>query len=369
MPLAPPACCPPLARTPEARRRRRLNRRGWNHPRRSHSYQRQDHHRRSRVHEVAQEITIAGDRILAVIAGLERSDGSLWPAATRVVDLKNKRLSPASLTAMPIWTARPCATCFRRSDPFVRSATSRTPLPNLAQGRRPGEWIVTMPIGDQPYYFDVPEMLGREALADAAGTRRGGTRIRPQSAPSGAIGGRHLPLVSCANTEALRRAGVTRDTVLSVDTVKIEKDANGDPTGVFVEREMAPVAELIWFHQAGRVHACGSPAHLAAIGARLPCVWNHQCVRWTRRVSTELLRTYKQAHREGALTMRGCSFCSVRTGGGAAPRCLAFVEAGRVERASPASERLVQDERTLRSRRARGRRRCARARCATYGLG
>ena len=30
----------------------------------------------------------------------------------------------------------------------------------------------------------------------------------------------------------------------------IEKDANGDPTGVIVEREMQPIAELIWFRQA-----------------------------------------------------------------------------------------------------------------------
>ena len=39
------------------------------------------------------------------------------------------------------------------------------------------------------------------------------------------------PLVSCANTEALERAGITRDTVAPVETLTIEKDASGHPTG------------------------------------------------------------------------------------------------------------------------------------------
>src|SRR5436309_1369159 len=47
-----------------------------------------------------------------------------------------------------------------------------------------------------------------------------------------------------------RRAGITRDTVAPVPSVKIEKDGNGDPTGVFFEDEYAPLVELIWFRDA-----------------------------------------------------------------------------------------------------------------------
>jgi hypothetical protein len=59
-----------------------------------------------------------------------------------------------------------------------------------------------------------------------------------------------FPLVSCANTEALRRAGITRDTVSPVQTLTVVKDANGEPTGVFIEREFQPIAELFWFRDA-----------------------------------------------------------------------------------------------------------------------
>src|SRR6266446_6361842 len=123
-------------------------------------------------------------------------------------------------------------------------------IADLARKTKPGDWIVTMPIGDPPYYFNVPEVLAekrwpRRQDLDAAAPNNP-VFIR-------SIWGfwRHsLPLVSCANTEALKRAGITRDTVSPVDVLTIEKDANADPTGVFIEREMQPIAELIWFRQA-----------------------------------------------------------------------------------------------------------------------
>ena len=47
-------------------------------------------------------------------------------------------------------------------------------IAELARASRPGEWIVTMPIGDPPYYFDMPDLLTekrwptRQELDDAA---------------------------------------------------------------------------------------------------------------------------------------------------------------------------------------------------------
>ena len=123
-------------------------------------------------------------------------------------------------------------------------------IAELARGKRPGEWIVTMPIGDPPYYFNVPDILAekrwptRQEL-DAAAPEQSG--LYPLDL---GLLARHLPLVSCANTEALQRAGITRDTVSPVEALTIEKDATGDPTGVFIEQEMQPIAELIWFRDA-----------------------------------------------------------------------------------------------------------------------
>jgi predicted amidohydrolase YtcJ len=61
---------------------------------------------------------------------------------------------------MLIWTGKVCATSFPHSDACVRSATYR--IAELAHGKAPGEWIVTMPIGDPPYYFDVPDILAEK---------------------------------------------------------------------------------------------------------------------------------------------------------------------------------------------------------------
>ena len=123
-------------------------------------------------------------------------------------------------------------------------------IAELARGKQPGEWIVTMPIGDPPYYFDVPDILAE---------KRWPTRQElDAAAPNNPVYIRAiwgfwrgtLPIVSCANTEALRRAGITRDTVPPSPTLTIQKDANGDPTGVFIEQEMQPIAEMIWFREA-----------------------------------------------------------------------------------------------------------------------
>ena len=163
-------------------------------------------------------------------------------------------------------------------------------IAELARAKQPGEWIVTMPIGDPPYYFDVPDILAE---------KRWPTRQElDAAAPNNPVYIRSIwgywrgtfPLVSCANTEALKRAGITRDTVSPVDTLKIEKDANGDPTGVFVEREMAPVAELIWFRQA----AAFTPAdrlHALPQSARAYHAFGTTSVFEGHGVATELLRS------------------------------------------------------------------------------
>ena len=89
--------------------------------------------------------------------------------------------------------------------------------------------------------------------------------------------------MSCANTEALRRAGITRDTVAPVADLTIEKDANGDPTGVIVEREMQPIAELIWFRQASAFTHADRLRALPLSARAYHALRHHQRVRGPRR--------------------------------------------------------------------------------------
>jgi predicted amidohydrolase YtcJ len=110
----------------------------------------------------------------------------------------------------------------------------------------PGEWIVTLPMGAPPedYVFEPGQLAegrfpSREDLDRAAPDHP--VYIR---SPWGWWS--RLPLPSVANSRALALAGVTRDTV-APHKVEIVKDAAGEPTGVFLERNWAPILEYTLF--------------------------------------------------------------------------------------------------------------------------
>jgi len=176
-------------------------------------------------------------------------------------------------------------------------------IAELARGKRSGEWIVTMPIGDPPFYFDVPDILAE---------KRWPTRQDlDAAAPNNPVYIRAIwgfwrgtfPLVSCANTEALKRAGITRNTVSPVETLTIQKDGNGDPTGVFIEQEFQPVAELVWFREATRFsHA--DRVRALPLSARMYNSVGTTSVFEGHGVATELLKAYKEVHGAGDLTVR-----------------------------------------------------------------
>jgi len=250
---------------------------------------------------IAQAIAIASDRIIAV--GSNDAMATHIGPATRVIDLKGKTVIPG-LTDGHAHMDREALRNIFPSLGRVRSIRDiQDRIAELARTRKLGEWIVTMPIGDPPFYFDVPDILverrwpTRQELDAAAPNNP--VYIRP-------IWGfwrGTLPLVSCANTEALKRAGITRDTVSPVETLKIVTDANGDPTGVFIEQEFQPVAELVWFREATRFSHADRVDALPR-SARMYNSFGTTSVFEGHGVATELLNAYKKAHDTGNLTAR-----------------------------------------------------------------
>jgi predicted amidohydrolase YtcJ len=273
---------------------------------------------------IAQAIAIAGERIVAV--GPDAAMAAQTGPATRVIDLNGRTVIPGITDGHAHMDREALREVFPSLGRVRSIRDIQARIAELARAKQPGEWIVTMPIGDPPYYFDVPDILAE---------KRWPTRQElDAAAPNNPVYIRAIwgywrgtfPLVSCANSEALRRAGITRDTAAPVDTLTIEKDGNGDPTGVIVEREMQPIAELIWFRQPSAfTHA--DRLRALPLSARAYHAFGTTSVFEGHGIAAELLRVYQQARRDGTLTMRASlAFSPHWKAAGAAP-LKSFVEA------------------------------------------
>jgi predicted amidohydrolase YtcJ len=125
-------------------------------------------------------------------------------------------------------------------------------IAELVRAARPGDWIVTMPVGDPPNFFGVPDSLAEKRYPN----RRDLDRVAPDNPVYiRSIWGpwRHvLPLVSIANSKALEAAGITAATASPGPSVEIEHDpASGEPTGIFYEDTLYPLVELTLMAAAG----------------------------------------------------------------------------------------------------------------------
>ena len=166
----------------------------------------------------------------------------------------------------------------------------------------PGEWIVSMPIGDRPNYADVPAQLAegrypnRWELDSVAPDHP--VYIRgiwtPWNVP---------PSVSVANSRALHLAGIDRQTASPHTTVVIERDATGEPTGVIVDHNMYPVVEFSLmrvvprFTHADRVQALRQSMQLYNSVGTTTIYEGHG-------VAPEVLQVYKTLWDAGQMTVR-----------------------------------------------------------------
>jgi hypothetical protein len=168
--------------------------------------------------------------------------------------------------------------------------------------RRPaGEWIVTMPIGAPPFYLDPAGGLAEKRWPTRADL--------DAAAPDHPVYIRGIwgywnkpPVYSIANSLALARAGITRETA-APKGVEILRDPAGEPTGVFVEHNLIQVLEFTLMHGVPRFSHADRLKALAESQRRY-ATRGVTAVYEGHGVAPEVLRVYREANERGTLALR-----------------------------------------------------------------
>ena len=257
---------------------------------------------------IAEAVAVRGGRIVAVGA----SAALLKEAspATRLINLQGRSVLPGFLDGHPH---------VDREGLRARGGISLSSLTSVAEivdevrraasGARPGEWIVTMPMGSPPHDFvSRPEQL-REGRFP---TRHDLDAAAPDNPVYiRAVWGwwSRRPFPSIANSMALGRAGITPETPAPYNC-EIVKDSRGAPTGVFLERNFVPILEytlfscLPRFTYEDRVASVrlGTQAYLAA--GTTSAFEGHG-------LAPSVIRAYREARERGELRLRVHAHASV----------------------------------------------------------
>ena len=253
------------------------------------------------VDRCATALAVAGECILAV--GDDAEVLALRAPGTRVVDLAGRCVVPGFFDAHPhmdrlglrAHAGVPIAHCRSVAQicDAIAEAAARTP---------PGEWIVTLPMGEPPDgYVSDPGQLAEGRFPDRHDLDR--------AAPDHPVFIRspwgwwtRLPLPAVANSRALVLAGITRDTPAPY-RIDIVRDADGEPTGVFLERNRAPTLEYVLFPRVprfsweNRFAGLRTASHLTSAAGVTAAFEGHG-------LTPAVLDAYRQLAAAGELTVR-----------------------------------------------------------------
>lgn len=190
---------------------------------------------------VGEAIAIAGDRVAMVgsrseVLGLRRSQ-------TAVDDFGDATVIPgfndthAHMDSLGMKTFRPSLSGARSIRDVLKI------IGRLADDKPKGEWIVTMPLGEPPYYWNAPQTLAEGRMP----TRQELDRVAPDhpvmiSSPSGYWG--QPPCYMALNSLALKLNGIDRTRRPRASGIEIERDGSGEPTGVIVEQNYLQLADV-----------------------------------------------------------------------------------------------------------------------------
>ena len=249
---------------------------------------------------VQQAIAIQGERIQAV-----GSDGEVLDLAgpeTKRVDLRGRTVIPGIVDIH----AHMDREGLKNDYPSLAGARSIPEVLDIVRrevaSKSPGEWVVTMPLGAPPNYPNMPE-----GLAEGRYPTR---HDLDQVSPNNPVYLRGIwtpwnmpPSVSVANSVALRMAGVDRDTPSPDETVTIDRDADGEPTGIFTDSNRYPSVEFNLMRVVPRF------THVQRVDAMKESMQIYSSVGTTgtyegHGIAPEVLRVYREVWDSGDMKQR-----------------------------------------------------------------
>ncbi|MDE2939610.1 MAG: amidohydrolase [Chloroflexota bacterium] len=190
---------------------------------------------------IQQAVAVRGNRLLAV-----GSDAEILPLAgpaTRSLDLRGHTAIPGIVDIHAHLDREGLKSIYPSLEGLRSIIEIRGRIKELLVDKEPGEWVVTMPIGNPPNYADMPQSLAEGRFPNR--------HDLDQVAPDNPVYIKGIwtpwnvpPSVSVANTAALRLAGIDRNTESPDSSVTIEKDSDGEPTGVFIDTGRYPSVEF-----------------------------------------------------------------------------------------------------------------------------
>ena len=192
-------------------------------------------------YRIHQGLAVQGRRILAV--GSDSEMRALQTPDSEVIDLRGRVLIPGIIDIH----AHMDREGLKRSGISLEGARSIPDIMAIIErevdNANPGEWVVTMPIGDPPNYADMPESLAEGRFP----TRWDLDQVSPDNPVY--IRGIWTPWnvppsVAVANSRALQLAGIDRHTKEPDSSVTIVRDDAGEPTGVLMDSAQFPSLEF-----------------------------------------------------------------------------------------------------------------------------
>lgn len=199
---------------------------------------------------VCSAIAVAGGRILAT--GSDAEVEATADEGTERIDLQGRTVIPGLIDTHAHLDREGLKSVF----PSLAGATSIDDIlqriETLVKQAKPGEWIVTMPIGNPPSYWSPQDGLKERRWP----TRWDLDRVSPNNPvyirPIWGFWRSKLPIVSILNSRALEICGIDENTPAPAPTVTIEKGEDGRLSGIFTEHTFMSVVELTLMGGAGR---------------------------------------------------------------------------------------------------------------------